>query len=75
MNDIGVQEYFIHQPEMKKPSEFRGWCRRASGEVIEIEPDEQGGLFSETLNCGFGGKMIRLHMLDCYVHIYLMIHQ
>lgn len=53
MNDIGVQEYFIHQPEMKKPSEFRGWHRRASGEVIEIEPDEQGGLFSEALNLWF----------------------
>ncbi len=53
MNDIGVQEYFIHQPEMKKPSEFRGWRRTASGEVIEIETDEQGALFSEALNLWF----------------------
>ncbi len=50
LSDIGVQEYFIHQPEMKKPSEFRGWQRSASGNIIEIEPDAAGGLFSEALN-------------------------
>ncbi len=50
LTDIGVQEYFIHQPEMKKPAEFRGWQRSPSGDIIEIEPDEQGGLFSEALN-------------------------
>ncbi len=50
MNDIGVQEYFIHQPEMGKPAEFRGWQRSPSGDIIEIEPDEEGGLFSEALN-------------------------
>ena len=51
--DIGVQEYFIHQPEMKKPAEFRGWRRSPSGGISEILPDVQGGLFSETLNLLF----------------------
>ncbi|MYF99722.1 hypothetical protein F4212_11435, partial [Candidatus Poribacteria bacterium] len=53
LNDMGVQEYYIHQPEMKKPAEFRGWQRSPSGEVVEIEPDAQGGLFSEALNLYF----------------------
>ena len=51
--DMGVPEYFIHQPEMKKPSEFRGWRRSPSGGISEILPDAQGGLFSETLNLLF----------------------
>ena len=53
LNDIGIQEYFIHQPELKKPAEFRGWRRGASGEIIEMTPDPQGGLFSEALNLYF----------------------
>ncbi len=53
LNDIGAQEYFIHQPEMKKPPEFRGWRRSPSGEIVEIEPDTEGGLFSEALNLWF----------------------
>ncbi len=53
LNDIGVQEYFIHQPEMKKPSEFRGWRRSPSGDIVEITPDVQGGMFSEALNLRF----------------------
>ena len=48
--DMGVEEYFIHQPEMEKSPEFRGWRRSRSGEIVEIAPDDQGGLFSETLN-------------------------
>ena len=51
--DMGAQEYFIHQPEMEKPSEFRGWRRGPSGEMVEIVPDAQGGLFSEALNLWF----------------------
>ena len=51
--DIGVEEYFIHQPELKKPAEFRGWRRGLSGGIREIDPDEQGGLFSESLNLWF----------------------
>ena len=50
LKDIGVQEYFIHQPEMDKPSEFHGWHRSPSRAVVEIEPDAEGGLFSEALN-------------------------
>ena len=50
LNDIGVQEYFIHQPELKKPAELQGWKRGSSGSIIEIAPDARGGLFSEALN-------------------------
>lgn len=48
--EIEVDEYFIHQPEGAKSPEFRGWCRSPSGEVEEIEPNAQGGLFSHALN-------------------------
>ena len=51
--DMGVPEYFIHQPEMKKPPEFRGWRRSPSGGISKIPSDAQGGLFSETLNLLF----------------------
>ncbi len=50
MVDIGVQEYFIHQPEADKPPEFRGWRRSPSGEIEGIPPDAEGGLFSRALN-------------------------
>ena len=51
--EMGVREYFIHQPEMKKPAEFRGWRRNPSGGIVELTPDAQGGLFSEALNLWF----------------------
>ncbi len=54
--DIGVQEYFIHQPDMERTAEFRGWRRGPSGDIIEIAPDAEGGLFSETLNLHFRWK-------------------
>ena len=53
LNDIGVQEYFIHQPELKKPAEFQGWSRGPSGNIVEMVPDAHGGLFSEALNLWF----------------------
>ena len=53
LNDIGVQEYFIHQPELKKPAEFQGWRRGPSGNIVEMVPDANGGLFSEALNLWF----------------------
>ncbi|RKU24569.1 hypothetical protein C6497_17250 [Candidatus Poribacteria bacterium] len=53
LSDIGVKEYFIHQPEMEKPSEFRGWKRTQSDEIIEMVPDAEGGLFSQALNLWF----------------------
>ena len=48
--DIGVAEYFIHQPEGDKPPEFHGWRRNAAGEIEGIPPDAEGGLFSHSLN-------------------------
>ena len=53
LKDIGIQEYFIHQPDMECLSEFRGWKRSPSGEIVEMEPDAKGGLFSEKLNLLF----------------------
>ncbi len=53
LKDMGVQEYYIHQPEMEKPPEFRGWQQSPSGDIVEIEPDAHGGLFSEALNLYF----------------------
>ena len=51
--EMGVQEYFIHQPEMEKPAEFRAWRQDPSGSITELAPDTQGGLFSEALNLWF----------------------
>ncbi|MBI1927109.1 Uma2 family endonuclease [Candidatus Poribacteria bacterium] len=48
--DIGVQEYFIHQPALDKPPEFCGWRISPSGEIEGIPPDAEGGLFSRALN-------------------------
>ena len=53
LNDVGVCEYFIHQPEMEKPAEFCGWRRDSSGRIVEILPDADGGLFSVSLNLWF----------------------
>ena len=53
LNDIGVQEYFIHQPELKKAPELRGWKRSTSGNIIEIDSDAEGSLFSAELNLWF----------------------
>lgn len=63
--EMGVQEYFIHQPELKKPAEFRGWRRNAFGEIVEMEPDAEGGLFSETLNLYFRWQ----EQLDTHVRL------
>ena len=69
--DMEVKEYFIHQPELKKSSEFRGWRRSHSGGIVEIAPDEQGGLFSESLNlwlqweeCENGVRLLRPYLPD-----------
>ena len=53
LQDMGVQEYFFHQPEMEKPAEFRGWRREPSGTIVEIRPDTRGALFSASLNLSF----------------------
>ena len=51
--EMGVREYFIHQPEMKRPAEFRAWQRNDVGDIVELVSDAQGGLFSEALNLYF----------------------
>lgn len=53
LDEIGIQEYFIHQPDMESPVEFRGWKRSTSGEILEMVPDAEGGLFSEVLKLWF----------------------
>ena len=53
LQDMGAQEYFLHQPEMEKPAEFRGWRRDPSGTIVEIPPDTRDALFSESLNLSF----------------------
>ena len=50
MRDIGVAECFIHQPHIDRPIEFRGWRRDASGDIVEIEAEADGSLFSASLN-------------------------
>ena len=39
--------------DMERPIEFRGWRQNAAGNIVEIVPDAQGGLFSEALNLYF----------------------
>lgn len=53
LRDIGVAEYFIHQPDMNRPIEFRGWRRDALGDIVEIEEEADGSLFSASLNLYF----------------------
>ena len=53
LRDIGVAEYFIHQPDMNRRIEFRGWQRDALDNIVEIEPDADGGIFSASLNLYF----------------------
>ena len=65
LRDIGVAEYFIHQPEMEKPVEFRGWRRSPSGDIVALVPDAQGGLFSAALNLYFRWE----EQLDTHVRL------
>ena len=51
-SEIGIHEYFIHQPEGERPPEFRGWRRSEDG-YEAIPSDERGALYSETLNLLF----------------------
>ena len=50
--EVGIHEYFIHQPEGDRPPEFRAWRRSGEG-YEEIRPDERGALYSETLKLWF----------------------
>ena len=51
-SEIGIHEYFLHQPEGERPPEFRGWRRRGDG-YAAIPPDGRGALYSEALNLLF----------------------
>jgi Uma2 family endonuclease len=53
LQEIGMQEYFLHQPESARPFECRGWRRTAEGRIIDIEPDARGWLKSDALNLWF----------------------
>ena len=53
LRDIGVAEYFIHQPDMNRPIEFSGWRRDTLGNIVEIEEEADGSLFSASLNLYF----------------------
>ena len=68
---MGVQEYFIHQPDPTKPAEFRGWRRTSSGGIEELPPAANGELFSEALNLLFrweersdGLRLLRAYLPD-----------
>ena len=54
--DIGVQEYFIHQPDMERNCGVSWLAAGPSAGIVEIAPDAEGGLFSETLNLYFRWK-------------------
>ncbi len=53
LEEMGAKEYFIHQPDLEKPAEFRGWYRDNSGEIVEMLPVRPRTLFSERLNLLF----------------------
>ena len=53
LEEMGAKEYFIHQPNLEEPAEFRGWSRDDSGEIVEMTSDTPRTLFSEKLNLLF----------------------
>ena len=53
LEEMGAKEYFIHQPDLERPAEFRGWYQDTSGEIIEMTQDTPRTLFSEKLNLLF----------------------
>ena len=53
LDEMGAKEYFIHQPDLERPAEFRGWYRGTSGEIVEMTADTPRTLFSERLNLLF----------------------
>ena len=56
LQEMGVKEYFIHQPNLEKPAEFRGWYRDDTDEIVEMRSDTPRTLFSERLNLLFTWK-------------------
>ena len=53
LEEMGAKEYFIHQPDLTKSAEFRGWYRDTSGEIVEMTQDKPRTLYSERLNLLF----------------------
>ena len=53
LEEMGAKEYFIHQPDLERPAEFRGWYRDNSGEIVEMLAVRPRTLFSERLNLLF----------------------
>ncbi len=53
LGEMGAKEYFIHQPNLEEPAEFRGWYRDTSGEIVEMLAVRPRTLFSERLNLLF----------------------
>ena len=53
LGEMGAKEYFIHQPNLEEPAEFRGWYRDNSGEIVEMTAVRPRTLFSERLNLLF----------------------
>ena len=72
LGEMGAKEYFIHQPDLERPAEFRGWYRDTSGEIIEMTADTPRTLFSERLNLLFKWnvevdlevRLLRLYLPD-----------
>ncbi len=72
LEKMEAKEYFIHQPDLEKPAEFRGWYRDTSGEIVEMTQDTPRTLFSERLNLLFKWnvevdlevRLLRLYLPD-----------
>ena len=56
LQEMGAKEYFIHQPDLEKTAEFKGWYRDTSGEIREMTQHTPRTLFSERLNLLFTWK-------------------
>lgn len=70
LDEMGAKEYFIHQPDLERPAEFRGWYRDTSGEIVEMTEDTPRTLFSERLNLLFKWKEevdIKVRLLRPYL--------
>ena len=70
LGEMGAKEYFIHQPDLERPAEFRGWYRDTSGEIVEMTQDTPNTLFSERLNLLFTWKEevdIKVRLLRPYL--------
>ena len=70
LDEMEAKEYFIHQPDLERPAEFRGWYRDTSDEIVEMTQDTPNTLFSERLNLLFTWKEevdIKVRLLRPYL--------